>query len=175
MPPERPLKLLDIDIGCGEGRNAVFFARDGYQVSAFDLSTIGVEKTKKMAAEVGVSLVVFKADLLEYRLEESFDVLFSTGTLHYIPKELRAEILDNYKQHTNPEGMHVFSVFVSKPFIPQAPDAEANAHFWISGELLTYCHDWMIKFCTEEIIDCTSSGVPYQHDVSRIIARKPST
>ena len=173
MPPECPLKLLDI--GCGEGRNAVFFARNGYQVTAFDLSTIGVEKTKEMAAEAGVSLVAFKADLLEYRLEASFDVLFSTGTLHYIPNELRAEILDNYKQHTNPEGMHVFSVFVSKPFIPQAPDAEASAHFWVSGELFTYYHDWMIEFCAEEIFDCTSSGVPHQHAVNRIIARRPST
>ena len=36
MPPDRPLKLLVI--GCGEGRNAVFFARNGYQVTAFDRS-----------------------------------------------------------------------------------------------------------------------------------------
>lgn len=39
MPPITPLKLLVI--GCGEGRNAVFFARNGYEVSAFDLSTKG--------------------------------------------------------------------------------------------------------------------------------------
>lgn len=30
MPPTRPLKLLDI--GCGEGKDAVFFARNGYDV-----------------------------------------------------------------------------------------------------------------------------------------------
>ncbi|MFB3891238.1 MAG: class I SAM-dependent methyltransferase [Phycisphaerae bacterium] len=40
MPPDRPLRLLDI--GCGEGRNAVFFARNGYDVTAFDLSPAGV-------------------------------------------------------------------------------------------------------------------------------------
>lgn len=170
MPPERPLKLLDI--GCGEGRNAVFFARNGYQVTAFDLSSVGVEKTRKMAAEAGVSLVAFTADLLQFRLEESFDILFSTGTLHYIPKELRAEIFDNYKQFTNPNGIHVFSVFVKKPFIPNAPDAEPSAQVWISGELFTHYHDWKIEFCTEEIFDCMSSGVPHQHAVNRIIARK---
>src|SRR5690625_5146747 len=31
MPPTRPLKLLDI--GCGEGKDAVFFARNGYDVT----------------------------------------------------------------------------------------------------------------------------------------------
>ena len=39
-PPEQPLKLLDI--GCGEGRNAVFFARNGYNVTAFDISEKGI-------------------------------------------------------------------------------------------------------------------------------------
>jgi tellurite methyltransferase len=82
--------------------------------------------------------------------------------------------LDNYKQSTNPNGIHVFSVFVRKPFIAKAPDAELTAHKWISGELLTHYHDWKIEFCTEEIFDCLSSGIPHQHAVNRIIARKLS-
>ena len=44
MPPTRPLKVLDI--GCGEGKDAVFFARNGYDVTAFDLSKEGIEKGK---------------------------------------------------------------------------------------------------------------------------------
>lgn len=39
MPSEKPFRLLDI--GCGEGRNAIFFARNGYEVTAFDLSQKG--------------------------------------------------------------------------------------------------------------------------------------
>lgn len=169
MPPDRPLRLLDI--GCGEGRNAVFFARNGYYVTAFDLSPVGVEKTARMADEVGVALDLFTADLLDFRLEEPFDILFSTGTLHYIPPELRGKILGNYKQFTNPDGLHAFSVFVHKPFIPRPPDGEAMAHAWISGELFTHYHDWRIEFCTEEIFDCTSGGVPHQHAMNRILAR----
>lgn len=34
MPPTKPLKLLDI--GCGEGKDAVFFARNGYDVTAIE-------------------------------------------------------------------------------------------------------------------------------------------
>ncbi|NOZ29668.1 MAG: methyltransferase domain-containing protein [Chloroflexi bacterium] len=170
MPPERPLRLLDI--GCGEGRNAVFFARNGYQVTAFDLSPVGVEKTRRMAREVGVSLEAFTADLLEFRLEEPFDIFFSTGTLHFVPEELRAELLDHYKQFTRPGGLHAFSVFVRKPFIAEAPDADEGTRLWISGELFTHYHDWKIEFCTEEIFDCTSGGIPHQHAVNRILARK---
>ena len=170
LPPERSFKLLDI--GCGEGRNAVFFAQRGYHVTAFDASPKGVEKTKQLAADVGVPIEVFVADINEFHLTEPFDVLFSTGVLQYVPQERRKDLFANYRMYTNLGGLNVFSVFVKKPFIGKAPDAEKATHKWISGELLTYYHDWKIEFCTEDIFDCMSSGVPHQHAVDRIIARK---
>ncbi len=45
-PPVEKLKLLVL--GCGEGKNAVFFARNGYDVTAFDLSEKGVKKNEKI-------------------------------------------------------------------------------------------------------------------------------
>ena len=110
MPPERPLKLLDI--GCGEGRNAVFFARNGYKVHAFDLSEKGVEKTKRFADQARVAVQVFRADLNVFRLTETYDILFSTGTLHSSHPSIREELFDNYKTFTAEGGLNVFSVFV---------------------------------------------------------------
>jgi len=169
-PPDRHVRLLVI--GCGEGRNAVFFARNGYDVTAFDLSAKGVEKARQMAGRASVALNVFQADINEYRLSEEFDVLFSTGVLHYIPESLRPEVFENYKRFTSPDGLNVFSVFVEKPFVPEAPDEEATAQRWISGELFTHYHDWRIEVSSEEIFDCMSSGVPHQHAVNRMVARK---
>jgi len=172
-PPDQPLRLLDI--GCGEGRNAVFFARNGYRVTAFDSSPKGVEKTKQLAEQASVKINVFETDINQFRLTENFDILFSTGVLQYVPPDRRPELFQNYREFTAPAGLNVFSVFVSKPFIARAPDAEEKAHLWTSGEILTYYHDWRIEFCTEEIFDCMSSGVPHQHAVNRIIARKEVT
>lgn len=36
LPPVKPYRVLDI--GCGEGKDAVFFAKCGYTVTAFDIS-----------------------------------------------------------------------------------------------------------------------------------------
>jgi tellurite methyltransferase len=173
MPPDRPLRLLDI--GCGEGRNAVFFARNGYRVSAFDLSEQGVKKTQQLAARAGVTVDVFRADLNVLRLADDFDVMFSTGVLHSSDPTVRAELFADYQRHTNPGGLHMFSVFVEKPFIPPAPDQDPSSHPWRSGELLGYYADWRIEWCTEEIVDCMSSGVPHRHAVDRIAARKPTS
>jgi tellurite methyltransferase len=170
MPPEKPLTLLDI--GCGEGQNAVFFARNGYRVTAFDLAQTGVEKTLCLAAEAGVKITAFQADINTYRLREPFDIIFSTGVLHYIPDALRREIFDHYKAFTNENGLNVFSVLVNKPFIPKAPDADATAHTWLSGEVMTYYHDWKIEYSLEHIFDCMSSGVPHQHASNKLVVRK---
>ena len=169
-PPQEDTTLLDV--GCGEGRNAVFFARNGYKVTAFDLSPLGVEKTKQMASEGRTTIDVFQADLNKYRLDREYHILFSGGVLHYIPQELREEIFSNYKIHTKKNGLNVFSVFVKKPFIEKAPDGESSAHPYKSGELFMYYHDWKIEYCTERIFDCMSSGVPHKHANNRMIARK---
>lgn len=172
MPPDKPLKLLDI--GCGEGRNAIFFARNGYDVTAFDLSLKGVKKTKCFADEVGVPIKAFQANLNEFRLEEKFDIIFGSAVLHYLPDELRREVFNNYKAFTTDNGLHAYSVFVKKPFIPRAPDFEETAQEWISGEIFSHYHDWLIQFCHEEIFDCNSAGIPHKHAINRIIARKTS-
>lgn len=170
MPPVKPLKLLDI--GCGEGKDAVFFARNGYEVTAFDVSDAGIEKTKRLADHSGVHVNVFKADILDYRLDRHFDIVFSSGVLHYIKPELRQEIFDNYKRFTNQKGMHILNVFVNKPFIAPPPEKEPNAYKWYSGELLAYYQDWLIQESSEIVFDCSSSGIPHKHAMTTISAQK---
>ncbi|AFL99332.1 Helix-turn-helix protein [Desulfitobacterium dehalogenans ATCC 51507] len=170
MPPSTHLKLLDI--GCGEGKDAVFFARNGYDVTAFDISDAGIEKTKRLADNAGVQVKVFKADILDFRLDTNFDILFSSGVFHYVKPQLREEMFSNYKQFTNPNGLHVFNVFVNKPFIDPPPEKEPTACKWVSGELFTYYHDWLIQECSEVIVDCDSSGIPHQHAMNKIITQR---
>ena len=170
MPPTRPLKVLDI--GCGEGKNAVFFARNGYDVTAFDISNAGIEKTKQLADKSNVYVRAFKADILDFRLDTSYDILFSSGVLHYIRPDYRNDIINNYKQFTNTNGLHVLNVFVEKPFIAPPPEKEENAHKWYSGELFAHYHDWLFEEISEVVFDCNSSGIPHRHAMSKMIAKK---
>jgi SAM-dependent methyltransferase len=48
-----------IDLAGGEGRNTVFFAEKGWQAENVDLSSVGLEKCEKLAAEKKVSDLVF--------------------------------------------------------------------------------------------------------------------
>jgi tellurite methyltransferase len=170
-PPRRREKLLDV--GCGEGRDSIFFARNGFEVTGFDSSAEGIRKSLARADENRLSINFFQGNILEHRLEETYDVIFSSGGLHYIPLQLREEILSNYKSFTNRGGLHAHTVPIYKPFLPKNPELDRLEESWRSGEVLTYYHDWKIEFFAEEILDDFESE--FKFPVNRIIARKPST
>ena len=169
IPPGRHLKVMDI--GCGEGKDAVFLARCGYDVSAFDVSVSGVEKVKRLAEKANVHVNAFQANIWDYRLSCGYDILFSSGVLQYIKPELRDEIMSNYLTHTNEDGLHAFNVFVEKPFIAPPPEKEEHSYFWHSGLLLSFYRDWYVEESSEFIFDCNSSGTPHKHAMNLVYAR----
>jgi tellurite methyltransferase len=49
MQPSEDSHPKLLDLGCGEGRNAVYFAKHGFEVLGVDLSEAGLEKTRRYA------------------------------------------------------------------------------------------------------------------------------
>jgi len=170
-PPVRHLKLLEI--GCGEGRDAVFFARNGYDTAAFDIEEKGVEKAKLLAAKFNVPLTAFRADMLTYTPTCLYDVIYASRTLIYLPDDRREDFFAHYKKYTRPGGIHAFMTHVTKPSVKEAPDADHPEYFMKSGELFTYYTDWDFLLFDEQIIDCNSSGIPHKHCMDFMIAVKP--
>ena len=170
-PLNKELRLLDI--GCGEGGNAIFFAKNGYKVTCFDFSGVGLQKTKENAQKHQVDIKMFQSDINDFVCTENFDIIFSSGTLQYLLPEKREALIENLKNHTNENGLHVLHTFVKKPFIALAPDAEPQENLWDSGELLYLYRNWKTENFVEEIKPCNSSGVPHQHVHNRIWSRKP--
>lgn len=169
-PPVKPLKVLDI--GCGEGKDAVFLARNGYIVTAFDLSEAGIEKAKKLAEKCNAYVDFFKADISDFRVAEYYDIIFSSGVFHFINPENRKEITANLKEYTNKNGIHAINVFVDKPFMEIPPDKDANRFRWNSGELFMHYHDWKLHKTEENIFNCNSGGIPHQHCMDIMIAER---
>jgi SAM-dependent methyltransferase len=63
IPPGRVLCLAE-----GQGRNAVWLAEQGYDVSATDISAVGLETARELAAKRGVSISTVCADLAEFTI-----------------------------------------------------------------------------------------------------------
>ena len=173
LPPIKPYRVLDI--GCGEGKDAVFFAKCGYAVTAFDVSESGIEKAKRLAEHNRVEVNLFRADIFDYRPDSEYDIIFSSGVFHFIPLNQREDVCNSLKAHTSNNGINAMNVFVRKPFINRAPDStrdEDKRHPWHSGELFGYYHDWLFHLCTEDVFDCNSGGTPHKHCMDTLIAQK---
>jgi SAM-dependent methyltransferase len=61
LPPGRAL-----DLGAGEGRNAIWLAERGWRVTAVDFSGIGLQKARRLAEARGVEVNWIEADLRSY-------------------------------------------------------------------------------------------------------------
>ena len=75
-----------LDVGCGEGQNAIYLAQQGHCVDAFDLSEHGIAKVNYRCEASGIQLNAFMADLTKYQFKENYDVIVCFGTLHFVDK-----------------------------------------------------------------------------------------
>lgn len=169
LPPTKKYKVLNV--GCGEGKDSIFLARNGYDVSCFDVTHSGVKKARIMAERLGLHINAFVADVCEFRISSKFDIIL-VGNINNIPVELRAEIFKNYKDYTNTNGLNVFSAFLEKPFNISNHQHIPNFYKCYSGEILRLYHDWKVEMYEETICDCKSKHLPNPHAISSVIVKK---
>lgn len=65
-----------VDLGCGEGRNAVWLAQQGWDVTAVDFSSVGIERGRAGAEALGLDVTWVVADLETHDLGQgAFDLV----------------------------------------------------------------------------------------------------
>ena len=80
-----------LDLGTGEGRNAIWLAERGWQVTAVDFSAVGLAKAAELAAGHGVTGVRWvEADLREYQPGSAAYDLVLLAYVHLPPDEFGA-------------------------------------------------------------------------------------
>lgn len=85
-----------IDLGCGEGDNAVFLARHGFDVTAVDFAPAAIGKARAKARAAGVSVEFFVDDLTELQhVRGPFELLVDYGTFDDLSETQRGRYLKN--------------------------------------------------------------------------------
>jgi tellurite methyltransferase len=76
-----PVSRRALDIACGEGRNGIFLAQNGFEVTAVDISQCGIEKGASRAAELGVRMNFVQADLETFWPQQTYDLIINFNFL----------------------------------------------------------------------------------------------
>ena len=87
LPPGRAL-----DLGAGEGRNAIWLAERGWRVTAVDFSAIGLQKARRLAEARGVEVNWTEADLRSYSPARGAFDLVVLVYIHLPGEERRAVV-----------------------------------------------------------------------------------
>lgn len=161
-----------LDVGCGEGQNAIYLAKQGYNVDAFDLSEHGIAKVNDRCEVLGVKLNAFIADLTEYEFEQNYDVITSFGTLHFVHKSEWKKFINKAKKHTNDGGIHIIQLFTD--VVPASDDIAPFAIGLAKDEEIKELYqDWEILQFKSYVFEDEHPGVPkHLHASNKIVARK---
>lgn len=97
-------------LGEGEGRNAVFLAGLGHEVTALDGSAVGLAKTRRLAESRGVAVWTLHTDLAQYTVEpEAWDVVVSVFC--HLPPDLRRRVHEEVVAGLRPGGVFVLEAY----------------------------------------------------------------
>src|SRR4028118_1314864 len=97
----------------GEGRNAVFLAMHGFDVTAVDLSSVGLEKAQRLADENGVAIKTIVADLSDFEIEENFwDTIVSIWA--HVPAIVRRSLHTKVVAGLKPKGTFLLDAYTPK-------------------------------------------------------------
>lgn len=81
-----------LDLGCGQGRNAIALARLGYHVTGIDKSKVGIEQMNQIGRAENLTLDGQVADIYVYDKFNEFDIILFDSMFHFAKKEKEKEI-----------------------------------------------------------------------------------
>lgn len=153
-----------LDVGMGQGRNAVYLAQEGWNVTGFDISSEALKTAQFNAKLAGVRIAAIKADY------DTFD--FGLGkwdlivlTFAWAPVEDPA-FFKKLNGSLRPGGLVIFEHYIDDPNHPQPK----IVHALLPGQLRTIFSDFKIE-CYEEVAKMGDWG-GHGEKLVRMVARK---
>lgn len=107
-------KKTILDLGCGLGRHAVFFAKEGFSVYGVDLSAEGIRSMLEWADHEKVRIDAKTADMMNLPFHDDFfDCVFAYHVIYHCDTEGIRDVIKEMKRVLKPGG-ELFCTLYSK-------------------------------------------------------------
>jgi len=165
-----------LDIGAGEGTDAIRLAMLGYEVDAVEVSTVGAKKIECFAEEAGVNdkVRVVASDVQDFIPNGPYDVIICNGVLHYV--ENKQSVIDLMQQETCPGGINVISLWSDYTPVPHYHELVPVYSDREDGVVTKSYKEWHKEFIyfERDKTESAHSDLPsHRHSHIKLIASKP--
>lgn len=147
-----------LDLGCGQGRDALMLARYGYAVTGVDTSHVGITQMLENAKNDSLVVNGIVANFYEYELSEKFDAIVLDSILHFekADKSKELTLLDTLANHINENGF--LFLFVHKS---QKKEREVKTWFETVEAKFEVAKEGYIDYLYEETVTGFQSAFQY--------------
>jgi SAM-dependent methyltransferase len=164
----------------GEGRNSVWLAEQGLEVTAVEISSIAVEKAQRLAAGRGVQVNFQVGDMLSpewppAELQATFDWVVGIFIQFVGPEERTAQFA-NMKRATKPGGRIVLQGYTPDQLKYRTGGPSTIENLYTADILRSAFSDWIIEELVEYEADIHEGlGHKGRSALIGLVARKPMT
>lgn len=159
-----------LDLGCGEGRDSVFFAELGAAVTGVDPAAGGLDKARRLARRRGVRVRWIEGGMTDALPAGRFDLIFSCGTIHYVPRAERRPLFRRLAAITRPGGHQAHVVFTDRLVHEEKGEI---VDYFTAGELRKAFVEWRVLRSGERVIRCAQDGTGHGHSVEELAVARP--
>lgn len=109
-----------LDLGVGNGRNALYLLDKGFEVTGVDMSEEGIKFLKqKLSGNEKIKLIV--EDVTKFQTDEKFDIVCAIGLLHFLEVEDIEKLIQKMKNFTKSGGVNVIGAKMTQNFVGDLP------------------------------------------------------
>jgi SAM-dependent methyltransferase len=170
----RPVVGRALDLGAGEGTDAIRLALLGYEVDAVEISEIAARKIRAFAQEAGAKVRVFAKDILDFTPDGLYDVVICNGVLHYV--EDKKSVISLMQDVTSEGGINVVSLWSTYTPIPECHEIVPVYCDEENGVVIGSYQAWAkeIIYFERNKAETSHSDMPsHSHSHLKLIATKP--
>ena len=142
MQTVQPCKALDL--GCGQGRNALFLDQHGFDVTAVDQNELSLEILQSIVEQEDLEMPVGIYDINSASIGQTYDFIVSTVVLMFLQADRIPAIIQNMQEQTSIGGYNLIVCAMDTEDYP----CSVNFPFTFKeGELANYYQDWeLVKY-----------------------------
>lgn len=169
----KPGKTLDL--GCGNGRNSLYLAANGYDVTAWDKNAMSIKNLLSIRDSEGLeNLQAEVKDLNALSFDGEYDFILSTVVMMFLEAKTIPGLIANMQRCTKPGGYNLIVAAMD------TDDYPCNVGFpfaFKSGELSRYYEGWETLKYNEDVGELhrtDANGNRIKLRFATLLARKPA-